>query len=352
MRCPATASTTTATATWTTSTASICPPASPGQDLSDGLGHGTHVAGIVAAAANGAGVVGVAPQAKLMIVKVLTADGSGTTGAVAEGIRYAAANGARVINLSLAGNANDPRLAEAVQAAGAANALVVASAGNDGRDIDQQPAYPAALPEPNLLAVASTDPDDGRGISEFSNFGRLTVQVAAPGAQILSSANTGGWALKSGTSMAAPMVAGVAALAVSANPQINAADLRGLLMQNAARSRLPVAAGYVDALHTVLAASSAAGFATQAPTLKILTATRKGRRTHIQAAALGSTAAIKTYRITLDGTPPPRLAARRSPFVVDLRPQRGARARRRAERGRAQRRPRPAPCHHAAQGQA
>src|SRR3954469_7593545 len=268
-----------------------------GQDLSDGHGHGTHVAGIVAAAANRVGVVGVAPQAKLMIVKVLQADGSGTTGAVAEGIRYAAANGARVINLSLAGNDNDPRVAAAVRAAAAANALVVASAGNDGRDIDRQPSYPASLPEANLLAVASTDPDDGRGISDFSNFGRLAVQVAAPGAGILSSANTGSWEIKSGTSMAAPMVAGVAALAVSGNPQISAVDLRGLLMQNAGRSKLPVAAGYVNALHTVLAASSAPGVATQAPTLKILTATRKGRRTHIRAAALGSSAAIKTYRI-------------------------------------------------------
>src|SRR3954471_2829660 len=215
-----------------------------GQDLSDGHGHGTHVAGIVAAAANRVGVVGVAPQAKLMIVKVLQADGSGTTGAVAEGIRYAAANGARVINLSLAGN------------------------DNDGRDIDRQPSYPASLPEANLLAVASTDPDDGRGISDFSNFGRLAAQVPAPGAGILSSANTGSWEIKSGTSMAAPMVAGVAALAVSGNPQISAVDLRGLLMQNAGRSKLPVAAGYVNALHTVLAASSAPGVATQAPTLK------------------------------------------------------------------------------------
>src|SRR3954466_11375735 len=290
-----------------------------GQDLSDGHGHGTHVAGIVAAAANRVGVVGVAPQAKLMIVKVLQADGSGTTGAVAEGIRYAAANGARVINLSLAGNDNAPRGAGGVRAAAAANALVVASAGNDGRDIDRQPSYPASLPEANLLAVASTDPDDGRGISDFSNFGRLAVQVAAPGAQILSSANNGGWKLMSGTSMAAPMVAGVAALAVSGNPQISAVDLRGLLMQNAGRSRLPVAAGYVNALHTVLAASSAPGVATQGPTLKILTATRKGRRAHIRAAALGSSAAIKTYRIRLDGRTVAHLTPRRSPFAVDLR---------------------------------
>ena len=83
---------------------------SPAQDVSDGHGHGTHVAGIVAAAANGRGVVGVAPRAKVMAVKVLTAEGGGTTGAEAEGIRYAAANGARVINVSIQGDDPDSRL--------------------------------------------------------------------------------------------------------------------------------------------------------------------------------------------------------------------------------------------------
>lgn len=291
---------------------------SPTQDLSDGHGHGTHVAGIVGAAANGNGVVGVAPQARLMIVKVLGADGAGTTGSVAEGIRYAAANGARVINLSLGGPDNDPRLTEAVRAAAAANALVVVAAGNENVDIDQQPTFPAALPEPNLLAVASTDPEDGRNISNYSNYGRLTVQVAAPGASILSSANHGGWELKSGTSMAAPIVAGVAALAISANPQINAVDLRGVLMQNAARSPLPIAAGYVDALHTVLAASSSAGSTTQAPVLKVLAATRKGRRTNIRAAVLGATAAIASYRVTLANRVT-RVTARSTQWELNLR---------------------------------
>src|ERR1700755_548391 len=115
-----------------------------------------------------------------MTVKVLDDNGAGTTGSLAEGIRYAAANGARIINLSLTSQVNDARVEEAVQAAAAANVLVVAAAGNESRDIDTQPAYPAALPAPNLLAVASTDPADGRNMSEFSNFGRLAVQVAAP----------------------------------------------------------------------------------------------------------------------------------------------------------------------------
>jgi subtilisin family serine protease len=292
----------------------------PGQDVSDGFGHGTHVAGIIAAAMNGRGVVGTAPQAKLMIVKALANDGSGTTGSVAEGIRYAAANGARVINLSLTSNDNDPRVADAVAAAAAANALVVASAGNDGRDIDTQPAFPAALPAGNLLAVASTDPDDGRGLSNYSNYGRLTVQVAAPGAQILSTANDGGYVEKSGTSMAAPMVAGVAALVAGANPQISAVDLRAALMQNASRSQLPVAAGYVDALHTVLAATGRTGYeTTQPPVLKILAATRKGQVTKIQTAVSGATAAVTRYRVSLDKRAVAQLQPRRSPFTLKLR---------------------------------
>ena len=291
----------------------------PGQDVSDGHGHGTHVAGIIAAALNGQGVVGAAPQAKLMIVKVLANDGSGTTGSVAEGIRYAAANGARIINLSLTSPNNDPRVAEAVQAAAAANVLVVASAGNESRDIDQQPAYPAALAAPNLLAVASTDPDDGRAISSYSNFGRLTVQVAAPGAQILSTANDGGYVEKSGTSMAAPMVAGVAALVAGASPQISAVDLRAALMQNATRSQLPIAAGYVDALHTVLAATGKVGYEPpQPPAVKILSATRKSRKTKIQVAVSGSTAAVSRYRINLDSRAAAQVRARRSQFSVKL----------------------------------
>ncbi|MDA0165209.1 S8 family serine peptidase [Solirubrobacter ginsenosidimutans] len=292
----------------------------PGQDVSDGYGHGTHVAGIIAAALNGRGVVGAAPQAKLMIIKIFDNSGAGTTGSVAEGIRYAAANGARVINLSLTSDSNDERVAEAVQAAAAANVLVVAAAGNAGRDIDTAPAYPAALPASNLLAVASTDPSDGRSMSDYSNFGRLTVQVAAPGAQILSTANDGSYVDMSGTSMASPMVAGVAALVAGANPQISAVDLRAALMQNADPSQLPVAAGYVDALRTVLAATGGvSNELTRPPKLKILTATRKGRTTKIRTAVSGSTAAVNRYRVSVNSRAVAQLEPGRSPFTVKLR---------------------------------
>ena len=297
------------------------------QDLSDGYGHGTHVAGIIAAAANGRGVVGVAPKAKIMTVKVLDANGSGTTGAVADGIRYAAANGARVINLSLQSSVPDARVDAAITAAAAANALVVVAAGNDGRDIDSQPVYPASVPAPNLIGVAATAPDDGRRIAPFSNFGRLTVQLAAPGDDILSTFNNGDYVAESGTSMAAPMVSGVAALMASANPRLSAAEMRALLLQNATSSNVQVAAGYVDALRSVLAATTAVGYdTTQRPQLKVLQAATKGGRTRIQVAVLGSVTAIKRYVVSLDGKRAARLAARSSPFNVTLA-KRGKRVR-------------------------
>jgi glycine betaine/choline ABC-type transport system substrate-binding protein len=298
-----------------------------GQDLHDAYGHGTHVAGIVAAARNGRGVVGVAPRAKLMIVKALADNGAGTTGGAAEGIRYAADNGARIINLSLGGDTPDKRLDEAIKVAEAAGALVVCSAGNDGRDIDDKPSYPAAIPAQNLLAVASTDPDSGKGISSYSNFGRFAVQVAAPGAGILSASRDGTWEVMSGTSMASPMVAGVAALAASVNPRISPVDLRAIIMQSSSRARLPVAAGYVDALRTVLAASHASGYdTTQKPRLRILEAVRSGGRVRVQAAVLGSTASIRRYQVRLGRGRPVGLASRRTPFKVTI-PRAGGRVR-------------------------
>jgi subtilisin family serine protease len=298
------------------------------QDLSDGNGHGTHVAGIIAGASNGRGVVGVAFRARLMVVKVLDARGAGTTGAVAEGIRYAAANGARIINLSLGGPTRDPRLAEAVEAAQAANVLIVCSAGNLGQNVDQKPSYPVSLAARNLIGVAATSPTRGRELGSFSNFGRHTIGLAAPGVDVLSSANDGGWELKSGTSMAAPHAAGVAALMAAMRPDMSAAELRAELLQSAGRTSLPVGGGYLDALVSVVNAASASSYGLgQPPLLRVLSAQRKGSQTVAQIAAIGNTKAIARFRLSLDGRRVAELAKRGSPFTVRLRGRRGRKLR-------------------------
>ena len=147
----------------------------------------------------------------------------------------------------------------------------------------------------------------------------MTVGLAAPGGLILSTTNDGAYGQKSGTSMAAPMVSGVAALMVSVNPNISAIDLRAQLLQHARRTRLPVAAGYVDALQSVLAATTAVGHdSTQPPQLRILRATTKGRRTQLQVAVVGATQGIRSYRVRLDRSKVAGLAARGATFTVTL----------------------------------
>ncbi len=193
-------------------------------------GHGTHVAGIIAAQLDGAGIVGLAPEAKVMAVRVLAKTG-GTADVVAEGVRYAVANGATIINLSLSGDGYDERLDEALKAARAADVLVVASAGNGARDLDVAPAWPASAPE--VLAAAASD--ENNLLAWFSNFGDKTVDLAAPGTMILSTKRGGGYELRYGTSTAAPAIAAAAALVRSAAPGLGAAAVRELLVTTAAK---------------------------------------------------------------------------------------------------------------------
>lgn len=188
-------------------------------DAHDDQGHGTHVAGTVAALTNnGVGVAGVAGGASLLAVKVLGANGSGTTAAIAEGINYAVQQGARVINMSLGSPQTNTTLTMAVNNALAAGVTVVAAAGNDGRST---PMYPAAVK--GVVAVGSTDSYDNR--SSFSNYGTW-VTVAAPGSNILNTYPGGRYQSMNGTSMASPHVAGVAALVWSRNPGWTAAQVK------------------------------------------------------------------------------------------------------------------------------
>jgi subtilisin family serine protease len=174
-------------------------------NVQDDYGHGTHVAGIaVAAANNGVGISGLAPGARVLPVKVLDQYGNGWYSDIAAGIMYAADNGARVINLSLGGPDSSETLAYAVDYARSRGALVIAATGNTGGVV----LYPAAY-EP-VLAVAATDSTDQ--VAYFSNRGPQ-VDVAAPGVDIYSTWPwVTGYFTKSGTSMAAAHISGVAAL--------------------------------------------------------------------------------------------------------------------------------------------
>jgi thermitase len=171
----------------------------------DDHGHGTHCAGIAAAATNnGIGIAGVGFNSSIMPIKVLSSTGSGTSSNVANGIIWAANNGAHVISLSLGSTSFSEAIRDAVDYAWNKGSLVVGAAGNNG---NSTPFYPAAYD--NAISVGSTDANDQR--SSFSNFGTW-VDVAAPGSSIDSTLRGGGYGLMSGTSMAAPHVAGQAAL--------------------------------------------------------------------------------------------------------------------------------------------
>ncbi|HEV7495974.1 S8 family peptidase [Baekduia sp.] len=217
-------------------------------------GHGTHVAGIVGArGGNGIGGAGVAWQARLMAIRVLDDQARGTTAAVAAGIRYAVDNGARIINLSLAGPTSTPDLEDAVRYAQARGVLIVVAAGNDGADLSTSPTYPAAYGEDNVLGVAATTRDGG--LSSVSDYGP-GADVAAPGEQILSTALGGGYEWRTGTSMAAPEVAGALVLLAAARPDLDGNGLRDALLAGVRHTGLPVSAGALDvgaALHGVIA---------------------------------------------------------------------------------------------------
>lgn len=194
----------------------------------DTNGHGTHVAGTIAAANNGIGATGVAPDARILPVRVLGGNGSGTDSSVAAGIRYAAEVGAHIINLSLGGGYST-RIANAIEYATSLGSLVVAAAGNESAS---DPAYPARYSALSSSVLSVGAFDSRERIAGFSNdVGRSgSVQVDAPGVGIYSTYVGGGYGSLSGTSMASPHVAALAALTLSANPNLTSPELRSLLV--------------------------------------------------------------------------------------------------------------------------
>ena len=197
--------------------------------IEDDNGHGTHVAGIAAAAVGNsvgiAGVAGLPGGARLMTVKVLDQYGNGWYSDIARGIVYAVDNGARVLNLSLGGTTESQALQDAVDYAYAHGALVVAATGNTGGPV----LYPAACDR--VVGVAATDRGDAR--ASFSNRGPQ-VDLAAPGVDVYSTwPGLSGYYTKSGTSMATPHVAGVAALMWGVRPTLALTDVVGIMAATA-----------------------------------------------------------------------------------------------------------------------
>jgi thermitase len=199
-------------------------------------GHGTHVAGTVAAAENGLGAVGVAPEAGVIPLRVLGADGSGWGSDVAAAFDWAGDRGVRIVNASL--GSDGITTAERLAIREHPGTLYVVAAGNDGESVDTTPHYPCAYTEANVLCVGATNSHDE--IASFSNYGANAVDLFAPGVDIASTYPMGlgsylddGYTMMDGTSMATPHVAGAAALVAAHHPGFGAAQIRAALMEGA-----------------------------------------------------------------------------------------------------------------------
>lgn len=205
-------------------------------DVTDCNDHGTHVAGIVRGSTqdvipNGSGIYdGDITQSKveIMPVKFLDCDGIGTTSDAVNGIYYAVRQGAKILNNSWGGGAYSSSLHQAIVYAYNNDTLFVAAAGNAGINIDNTPMYPASYPVPNVIAVAATNSMDY--LPYFSNFGIGSVHIAAPGVSITSSVPNDMHMTMSGTSMAAPFVAGVAAMMNYEKPTMIGYQLKNILL--------------------------------------------------------------------------------------------------------------------------
>jgi len=266
--------------------------------------HGTHVAGTIAASRdNGVGIAGLSSTARLMPVKFMEDASGGTFMNGVLAIQYAVDHGARVINASWGSPSYWQPVCDAVQAAVNRGVLFVAAAGNDGWDEGTGVSYPAACPSAGIVSVAATTSTDD--LAAFSNRGATNVDLGAPGESIYSLAPGSGYSWKSGTSMAAPHVAGVAAMLLGRHPSLGVADLKSLLMDTG----VPVAALAGTTVSGRRLSASAAMSAADAPdttppTAPVITSPAAGAIVNDATVAwTGSTDAsgIDGYRVTVDG---------------------------------------------------
>ncbi|HWK27413.1 MAG TPA: S8 family serine peptidase [Solirubrobacter sp.] len=197
-------------------------------DPDDVKGHGSHVSGtIVAGNANHKGISGLAPDARVLMLKGLGDDGTAPWSVIAEALDFAGGH-ARIVNASLGGLGPAQVIDDAIAAH--PNTLYVVSAGNSAFDLDATTYYPCEVPYPNVLCVGASDDADRR--ADFSNYSPTAVDVFAPGVDVLSTTRGGYWYFD-GTSMAAPHVAGVAALLLAHDGRLTAAQLKATILDSA-----------------------------------------------------------------------------------------------------------------------
>lgn len=194
-------------------------------DPLDDHGHGSHCSGTIGARGDdNKGIVGVNWNVRIMGVKFLAKDGSGSLESAIEAIDYATKNGAKILSNSWGGGGFSQTLKEAIDRTNAAGALFVAAAGNESNDNDRNPSYPASYDVPNVLTVAAVD---NKGVmASFSNYGRTKVHVGAPGVEIYSSIAPAGYDSWSGTSMATPHVSGIAGLLAANEPNLSGVEMK------------------------------------------------------------------------------------------------------------------------------
>ena len=208
-------------------------------DPMDDNSHGTHVSGTIGAAGNnGIGVAGVNWNTKIIGAKFLNKQGSGYTSDAVNAIefliqtknKFGSAADVRVLSNSWSGGGYSSSLFNEITKANTNGMLFVAAAGNDGKDNDAVPSYPASYNNPNVIAVAATDSNDI--LAGWSNYGKTSVDLAAPGVSILSTIRNGGYAYYSGTSMATPHVSGAALLILSKCSNLDTAGLKTNILNN------------------------------------------------------------------------------------------------------------------------
>lgn len=196
-------------------------------DIMDHSGHGTHVAGTIAAAGNNnAGVVGINWTASLMPIRIFNDNGSTTAAAIIRGINYASSHGARITTNSWGGGGANEAIREAFQKS---ECLHMMSAGNSGTNNDVHPHYPSDYDLDNNIAVAASDRNDK--LASFSCYGKEKVDVAAPGKDILSTVPGGKYAVYSGTSMATPHVTGTVGLLLAMAPTMSNDEIKTRIME-------------------------------------------------------------------------------------------------------------------------